>query len=189
MTGFWVRLSVIVAVGLVGLGMLLAVVNNSSSAAIPGAHLVSMDQSAAAMKTAGNTMRAHGQTMLADGTSRNDQNLIDHGNHWISDGDALILGGAWMAQNPTAPGSLVSTPDELAANGNWTALNQAANAMIHDPSNARQVDTEALRWNGAAMRDEGRNMTAHAVVGGHLNANGTEMMGSATRIRAGMGPR
>ncbi len=162
MTGFWIRLSVIAAVGLVALGLLLAVFSNGSSAPIAGAHLVSMDESAAAMTTAGELMRAHGQAMLTDGAARNDQILLGHAKHWIGDGDALIQGGAWMAMNPTAPGNLASTPEELAANGNWTALNRATNAMLHDPSNARQVDIEALRWNGEAMRGEGQNMIDHA---------------------------
>lgn len=109
-------------------------------------------------------MRRHGEAMLSEGTARADQRLTDHGKHWIADGDALILGGAWMAMNPTAPGSLAATPDELAENANWTALNRAVRAMLHDPSKARQIDAEALHWNGVAMRDEGRIMTEHARV-------------------------
>ncbi|GIW07461.1 MAG: hypothetical protein KatS3mg060_2266 [Dehalococcoidia bacterium] len=36
--------------------------------------------------------------------------------------------------------------------------------MLHDPSRARGVDLEALRWNGLAMRAEGQNMADHGRV-------------------------
>jgi hypothetical protein len=33
--------------------------------------------------------------------------------------------------------------------------------MLHDPSTARTIDIEALRWNGLSMQSEGQNMTDH----------------------------
>lgn len=75
-----------------------------------------------------------------------------------------VRSGRWMGMNPTAPGSLVASPSELAAQGNWDELTRTAQQMLHDPSRAREVDLEALRWNGLAMRAEGRNMLEHSRV-------------------------
>ena len=42
-----------------------------------------------------------------------------------------------MVQNPTAPGSLVSSQGELEAQGGWCDLSRTAENMLHDPSRAR----------------------------------------------------
>ena len=77
-----------------------------------------------------------------------------------------------MTQNPTAPGSLVSSQAELEAQGSWRDLSRTAENMLHDPSRARQIDLEALRWNGMAMRGEGQIMTDH----GRVMAEEVEVM-------------
>lgn len=126
--------------------------------------LASMAESAAAMVTAGSVMQVHGQLMLDQGNATNDADLVAHGEHWLEDGLALVLGGDWMTANPTSPGSLVSDAARLSEGGSWGELNRAAQQMIHDPRGARSVDLEALRWNGQAMRSEGRTMAEHGLV-------------------------
>lgn len=136
------------------------------------AHLVSMQEGGAAMQRAGEVMQAHGQAMLDEGRRTADPDLIAHGEHWLRDGQALIQGGRWMMENPTAPGSLVSSQAELQAQGSWRDLNRTAENMLHDPSRARQIDLEALRWNGMAMRGEGQIMAEH----GRIMAEEVEVM-------------
>jgi len=64
--------------------------------------------------------------------------------------------------DPVAPGGLIVPPSELSRQGTWGSLVQTAQAMIHDPAQARTpVDMEALRWNGLSMQAEGRNMADH----------------------------
>lgn len=145
----------------------LVVVGLAARAVRPGAEparLVSMAESAQAMQQAGATMAAHGQAMLDEGRRTNDQDLLAHGEHWQRDGQALVQGGQWMAMNPTAPGSLVVPPSELAKQGSLGSLTQTAQAMLHDPSQARAVDLAALRWTGQAMRAEGQTMAEHGRV-------------------------
>jgi len=134
--------------------------------------LVSMAESGQAMQRAGALMHGHGQAMLAEGQRTGDQDLIARGEHWLRDGGVLVQGGRWMAMNPTAPGSLVSSPSELAAQGSWGELTRTTHEMLHDPSRAREIDLEALRWNGLAMRGQGRNIIEH----GRLMAEEVELM-------------
>lgn len=159
-TKLGIGLAVAIAIALVVAGL----VGRAGRPAIEAPRLVSMDESARAMQQAGATMQAHGQTMLDAGRRAGDQALIAHGEHWQRDGQALVQGGRWMAMNPTAPGSLVTSPSELAGQGNLGTLTQTAQAMLHDPSRARAVDLAALRWNGQAMRAEGRTMAEHGRV-------------------------
>lgn len=143
-------------------GVVIWAANNRGGPSISDrARLADMQQSAAAMQQAGQLMQTHGQTMLVEGQRAGDQNLTTHGNHWIADGQALTQGGQWMAMNPTVPASLVSDPGALQSQGSWGELTRAAQQMLSDPSNAKQVDLEALRWTGEAMQSEGRNMRDH----------------------------
>lgn len=149
----------------VGVAIALVAFSVAARAARPTAEaprLVSMAESAQAMQQAGLTMQAHAQAMLAEGQRAGDQDLIGHGEHWLTDGQALVRGGQWMGMNPTSPSSLVSSPSELAAQGSWGELTRTAQTMLHDPSRAREIDLAALRWNGQAMRAEGRNMVEHS---------------------------
>jgi hypothetical protein len=163
-------LAVVVAVVLVAFSVVVRTARPTNAAEAP--RLVSMSQSAQAMQQAGNVMQSHAQTMLVEGQRTGDQELIARAEHWLSDGQALVRGGEWMSMNPTAPGSLVASPTELGAQGSWGELTRTAQQMLHDPSRAREVDLEALRWNGLAMRAEGRNMVDH----GRNMAEDTEMM-------------
>jgi hypothetical protein len=157
-----VGLAIAVALALVGFSIVARGARPTSAAQAP--RLVSMAESARAMVQAGETMQAHAQAMLTEGQQTGDQDLLAHGEHWLRDGQALVRGGQWMEMNPTAPGSLVSSPSELAAQGSWGELTRTAQAMLHDPSRASSTDLEALRWNGLAMRSEGRNMVEHGRV-------------------------
>lgn len=158
-----IGVAVVAALALVIFGV-VAATRRTSGRTVEQPQLVSMEESARAMQQAGTTMQTHGQAMLEEGRRTNDQDLITHGDHWLRDGAALIQGGQWMAMNPTSPGSLLTSPAELAAQGSWGELNRNAQAMLHDPSKARTVDVEALRWNGLAMRGEGQNMLDHAQI-------------------------
>ena len=210
---------VIVVLLVATVAIVAAVRGRNRPATVEPAHLVSMEQSAAAMQQAGQTMQTHGQAMLDEGRRTGDQELITHGDHWLRDGQALMQGGQWMAQNPTAAGSLVA-PGEISV-ADRSQLDRQVQAMIHDPSKASRVDVQALRWNGMAMRGEGQNMIDHArimaeevelmverhglqgqaaadlrqavqtmgEVGGHLMQNGQEMMDYADRIRRSMGAK
>ena len=154
-----VGLAVAVALALVVFSVVARSAQPTSAAEAP--RLVSMAQSSQAMQEAGATMQSHAQAMLAEGQRTGDQDLIAHGEHWLTDGQALVRGGQWMGMNPTAPGSLIASPSELGTQGSWGELTRNAQQMLHDPSRAREVDLEALRWNGLAMRAEGRNMVDH----------------------------
>ena len=125
------------------------------------AHPVSMADSAQAMQRAGAAMQAHGRAMIDAGRQTGDQDRVAHGERWTTDGQALAQGGGWMAMSATKPGDLLTVPDALAARGSWSALARTSAAMLHDPTRARNVDLEALRWNGEAMQAEGRNMAEH----------------------------
>lgn len=161
----WTRsLAALTTLALIGGGAAACEKRSSGAAAVEKPQIASMEASGQAMERAGTTMQAHGQTMLDDSRKTGDQNLAAHGEHWLRDGATLLQAGRWMAMNPTAPGYLVSSPGELAAQGNWQALTTAAQNMLHDPSKARSVDIEALRWNGLAMQGEGQNMVDHAGV-------------------------
>lgn len=156
---------VVVAVALAGIGIIaISRSDGGSTHAVDQPRLISMEESGRAMQEAGAKMQAHGQAMLDEGRQKGEQDLIAHGEHWLRDAQQLMQGGQWMAMNPTAPGSLVSSPAELREQGNWTELNRNAQAMIHDPSKARGVSIEALRWNGLAMRGEGQSMLDHATI-------------------------
>ncbi|MCC7106548.1 MAG: hypothetical protein IT307_15525 [Chloroflexi bacterium] len=154
-----IGLAIVVALAVVTFGTVTRPARPTSAAEAP--RLVSMNQSAQAMQGAGNVMQLHAQAMLAEGQRTGDQDLIARGEHWLSDGQALVRGGQWMSMNPTSPGSLVASPSELGAQGSWGELIRTARQMLHDPSRAREVDLQALRWNGLAMRAEGRNMADH----------------------------
>lgn len=124
-----------------------------------------MTEAAQAMLRAGGTMQLHGQAMLDAGGQSGNQDLVTHGEHWLRDGQATEQGGRWMAMDPLAPSSLVTPPAELSRQGNWGALTQTAQAMLHDPGQARTaLDLQALRWNGLAMQAEGRTMVEHGRV-------------------------
>lgn len=162
-------LAVVVALGLVTFGVFAA---SRRWAAPETPHLVSMAEGAQAMQRAAATMRTHGQAMLDDGRRTGDQELVAQGEHWVQDGQTVAQGARWMAMDPTAGGSLLASPADLAAQGSWGELNRGAQAMLHDPRGARQVDLEALRWAGLGMQGEGQNMAEH----GRLMAEQVELM-------------
>lgn len=116
------------------------------------------------MEVAGRTMEHHGTAMIERGREIGAADLVGHGEHWKVDGQRAIQGGRWMAMDPSAPGSLVSSPGELATAGSWGSLTETAQSMLHDPSRARAVDLGALRRNGLAMRSEGAAMAEHGRV-------------------------
>jgi hypothetical protein len=124
-------------------------------------HLTTMADSAAAMQREAALMQAHGQDMLAEGQRTSNAALVFHGEHWASDGRSVAQAARWMAMDPTAPANLNTPPGQLAAQGTWGSLTQTARAMLHDPSRARSVDLDALRWNGEAMQGEGKHMLEH----------------------------
>jgi hypothetical protein len=165
-----IGLAITVAVALVILGVATRMARPTIATDAP--RLVSMAESAQAMQQAGNVMQSHAQAMLDEGQRTGDQYLVARGEHWLSDGQAMVRGGQWMAMNPTAPGSLVSSPSELSAQGSWGELTRTAQQMLHDPSRAREIDLSALMWNGQAMRAEGRNMLDH----GRIMAEEAEVM-------------
>jgi hypothetical protein len=165
---FVLGLSVAVAVGLVA----FALVARAARPGVEQPHLASMQESASALAAGGSTMVAHGQAMLAEGQRTGDQDLVAHGEHWVRDGQALSQRARWLAMDPLAPSGLVTSPAELSQQGSWGELTQTAAAMLHDPSRARAVDLEALRWNGLAMQAEGRMMAEH----GQLMVEEAELM-------------
>lgn len=159
------------------LAVVMALVGFSlvARAARPGVErprLVSMQESARALERAGQVMQTHGQAMLTLGQRAEDQDLIAHGEHRVRDGQALSQRAQWLAMDPLAPSSLVTSPGELSRQGSWGELTRTAAAMLHDPSRARAVDLEALRWNGLAMQAEGRMMAEH----GQLMVEEAELM-------------
>ncbi len=189
-----------------GLSIALLSLAMARSPDAPATHLISMAESGRTMARAGDAMERHGRTMIADAS------VADQGWRWVVDGRAVAQGGAWMAMDPTAGSSLVTSPATIASQGNRGALERATRAMLHDPRGA--TDLEALRWNGLSMRDEGRNMVDHGqrmaedlgrmrsqhrldadaenelaeaaaqmrTVGAHLEANGQAMIDEADRL-------
>jgi hypothetical protein len=139
-----------------------------------------MEESARALQQAGMTMQRHGQAMIAEGQRTGDDVLVAHGWHWLSDGEALVQRGQWLLMDPLAPSSLVTPPAELSAQDAWGELPRTAQAMLHDPSRAREIDLEALRWNGLAMRAEGHNMAEH----GRVMAEAVELMVARRQLEA-----
>ena len=63
--------------------------------------------------------------------------LVDLGQHWVLDAQALRQQAAWMMLSATAAD------------------------MIHDPSKAHEINAWNLKGNGMAMTAEGRAMIAH----------------------------
>lgn len=155
-----VGFSIVVALALVGFGV-LAGGSRRATAGVAPPQLVSMDESARAMQQAGAAMQAHGQVMIDEGQRTGDKGQVMIAEYWRQNGQALAEGGQWMAMSPTAPGNLLTPPGAVASQGSWGELTRTSAAMLHDPSKARSVDLEALRWNGEAMVAEGRNMAEH----------------------------
>ncbi len=162
MRRLYIALALIAASGLT----ILAVVVRAAQPPSPGPHLISMEESARALQQAGLSMQRHGQAMIEEGQGTGDDDLVAHGWHWLTDGQALVQRAQWLLMNPLAPSSLVTAPAELSAQDAWGDLPRTAQAMLHDPSRAREIDLEALRWNGLAMRAEGQNMAEHGRVMG-----------------------
>jgi hypothetical protein len=158
------KLSIGLAIGAALLLVSFGLVARAAQPTMQGPHLAAMAESAQALQRDGAVMMAHGQAMLAEGQRTGDQDLTARGEHWLQDGRALVQRGQWLLMNPTAPSSLVSSPGELAAEGSWGELTRTAQAMLQDPTRAREVDLQALRWNGLAMRAEGQNMAEHGQV-------------------------
>jgi hypothetical protein len=153
-----IGLAVVFAVVLVAFGV---VARSARPSVDDGPHLISMTESAGALQQAGAVMQTHGQTMWEDGQRLNDPDLVARGEHWRADGQTLSQRGQWLSMHPLAPSSLVVSPAELSAQGAWGDLPRTAETMLHDPSRARELDLEALRWNGLAMRAEGQAMAEH----------------------------
>ncbi len=160
--------SIAVALGLVTFGLVAAALRPRPQPP----RLISMAEAAQAMLRDGGAMQVHAQVMLDEARRTGDQDLAAHGEHWQRDGLELVQRGQWMAMNPIAPGSLVASPSQLSQEGSWGELTRTAQAMLHDPSRARGVDLEALRWNGVAMQAEARNMAEH----GRLMAEEADVM-------------
>ena len=158
------RGSVALAIGSAAALLGFALVAGTARPAMTAPPIMSMSDSARAMELAGQTMQRHGANMVQRGHTIGAVDMVDHGEHWQLDGQRAIQGGRWMAMDPLAPGSLVSTPAELAASGSWGSLNESAQAMLHDPSRSRTVNLQALRLNGLAMRAEGSAMAQHGRV-------------------------
>lgn len=166
------RGSVALAIGAATALLGFALLAQTARPAMTAPPIVSMADSARAMELAGQTMEHHGAVMVETGRVTGVGDMVGHGEHWQVDGQRAIQGGRWMAMDPLAPGSLVSTPAELAASGSWGSLNETAQAMLHDPSRTRAVDPQALRLNGLAMRAEGAAMAGH----GRVMAEGVSVM-------------
>lgn len=152
-----VGLAVAVALLLVALG----IVGRAVAPDQEPPHLISMEEGGRVMQQAGVAMQARGQVMLDEGLRVGNQEMIAHGEHWLRDGRAVAEQGRWMALDPVAPANLETDRGGLTASGDWAGLVRYARAMQHDPHRARATDLEALRWNGLAMRGEGRNMVEH----------------------------
>ena len=192
-----VGLAIGAAAAVLGLGLLV----QTARPTIAAPPVVSMVEAGRAMEEAGRTMERHGTAMIERGRAAGAMDVVAHGEHWKLDGERAIQGGRWMAMDPLAPGSLVSSPSELGMAGSWGSLTETARAMVHDPSRSRAVDLGALRRNGLAMRAEGTAMAEHGRVmveevevlmrlGDHgLDAaTADELRGAATSIeRAGRG--
>jgi hypothetical protein len=166
------RLNIVLAVAVALALTAFAVVARAAQPQSQGPPLVSMEESAHALQQAGAAMQPHGQEMLDEGQRTGDADLVAHGQHWLSDGQVLVQRGQWLTMNPLAPSSLVASPAELSAQGAWRELTRTAQAMLHDPSRAREIDLQALRWDGLAMRAGGQNMAEH----GRVMAEEAEVM-------------
>ena len=150
--------AVLVALGLVAFSLVAVAVRPGPQAP----QLVSMQDSARALLADAGVMQTHGQAMLDEGQRTGDQELIAAGEHWLTDGQQLSQRAQWLVMDPLSPGSLIVPPSQLSQQGNWGALIQTSQAMVHDPSQARTpTDMEALRWNGMSMQAEGRAMADH----------------------------
>jgi hypothetical protein len=172
-----IGIAITVAVALVGFGL---VARAARPPLVDSSHLVSMTESALALQQAGAVMRDHGQAMLEEGWRVGDPDLVARGEHWRADGQAVARRGQWLSMHPLAPSSLVASPSELSAQGAWGDLPRTAEMMLHDPSKARELDLEALRWNGLAMRAEGQTMAEH----GQVMAEDLAAMGGRHAISA-----
>ena len=122
---------------------------------------VSMAESAEAMQEAVNAMAAHGEVMLTEGARTGNQDLLIHSQHWMADAQSLMSSAQMMGVNLTAPSSLHASPSDLGSQGNWGELNRSYQAMLHNPSMARTIDIERLRWTGLSMESEGSKMVEH----------------------------
>jgi len=160
MTKWLIGLSIVVAIGLVALG----VGARATQTATEPPQLISMADSAAAMQRTGALMQPQGQEIVAGGQRNGDTEIANIGQSWMSEGQALVQGGRWMAMDPTAPANLAQTPAALASEGNWQLLTRGAQAMVHDPRTASQINLQALAWDGMQMRSEGRSMADHGTV-------------------------
>jgi len=92
-----------------------------------------MSVSGNAMIEAANGMDAVAPTMIASG----DPALVELGQHWERDAQALRERGAWMVVSATS------------------------DSMVHDPERAQQVNLYNLQGNGMVMAEEGRAMVEH----------------------------
>lgn len=158
------RTGAIVIVVAVTLGMIaLGIVAATTQPPAPQPPAITMAENGQAMQRAGALMQTHGQEMLDAGQRAADQTLMDHGKHWVTDGQALIRGGQ-IAANPAVPVTEQPGASAGLSLANAVTLTNAAQQMLNDAAQGRAVDTETLRWNGMAMQSEGRTMTEHARV-------------------------
>ena len=109
------RGSVVLAIGAAAALLGFALVAGTARPATKTLPIVSMAESARAMELAGQTMERHGAIMVQRGHATGAVDMVGHGEHWQLDGQREIRGGRWMAMDPLAASSLVSTPAELAA--------------------------------------------------------------------------
>lgn len=86
-----------------------------------------------AMILAADDMARAAETMRVSGTPE----LVERGEHWAQDAQALRDRGAWMV---------------LAA---------SAGSMVHDPDRAHELNLQNLRGNGLSMAAEGQAMIEH----------------------------
>ena len=150
--------AMLTAFALVAFGLIVSSVGKP----IPGQpRLTTMAESAGAMQEAVNAMATHADAMLSEGTGTGNQDLLNHGQHWMRDAQSLRANARMMGVELAAPASLHASPADLAAQGDWGELNRNAQSMLHDPSAARTIDIEALRWTGLSMQSEGSNMLQH----------------------------
>ena len=164
--------SIALALGLVTFGLIGAALRPRPQPP----QLVSMADSGQAMIRAGTSMLTHAQSMQAQAQATGDVELQALADRWQLDGQDLVRRGQWMAADPIAPNNLLTPPGELSRQGAWGDLLPNAQAMAHDPTQAKSAtDVQALRWDGLAMQAEGRNMADHARV---MNAEVDAMTGS-----------
>jgi len=96
--------------------------------------------SADAMAAGGAAMIRMAQVMDAAATlmlDSSDPQLVDLGQHWVLDAQALRQQAAWMVLSATAAD------------------------MIHDPATAHEINARNLKGNGMAMTAEGQSMADH----------------------------